>query len=149
MAERIIHTMARLAPPEPELLERRQKFLDRVDALIQELAGWAEQRGWKTTRTHRAVEDAMVGSYVAPELVIWLANGEVHVKPISAQLHRLPELFHPGAGGRVDLEGIPTLHRVKLIAQPSGWRIMTDSGVPLRIDWTRESFAQLVEDLLA
>ena len=54
-----------------------------------------------------------------------------------------------GGDGRVDLEGYPTLSRVKLIGTGNAWTIMTDSNVPLRLPWKAGTFKQLGEDLTA
>jgi hypothetical protein len=54
-----------------------------------------------------------------------------------------------GGDGRVDIEGYPTLNRVKLIGVPGGWTIMTDSNVPLRVPWNAETFHQLARDLVS
>lgn len=68
---------------------------------------------------------------------------EIRNEPVMVALHVV------GGDGRVDLEGYPTLSRVKLIGTPGGWTIMTDSNVPLRLPWNADTFRQLAEDLVA
>ena len=68
-----------------------------------------------------------------------------------------------GAGGlhieplRTDYDGaklvqiiaLPTLTRVRLRRENNGsWRIETDSGVPFRRPWEKESFLTLIKDML-
>jgi hypothetical protein len=69
-----------------------------------------------------------------------VAGGELIVNPIGLNV--------AGVKGRVDLEATPTLSRVKLIDEADGWRIWTDSNVPLRVEWTHDIFVQLVKDLI-
>jgi len=52
--------------------------------------------------------------------------------------------------GRVQLSAWPTLFRVMLLHKPgeAEWTIRTDSGIPLRQPWRRETFVSLAKDLL-
>ena len=62
----------------------------------------------------------------------------------------MPVRNYPGHG-QITLIHWPTLRRVRVIqnlgSQP--WTIYTDSGIPLRQEWNRSNFLQLVEDLRA
>jgi len=54
------------------------------------------------------------------------------------------------AAGRVQISAWPTLFRVLLLHKSGeeGWIIRTDSGIPIRQPWNRETFISLVRDLL-
>jgi hypothetical protein len=120
--------------------QRRQKWIDRVTALADQVAKWSQAKGWNVERYSQSIQERVFGAYSAPALKIHLPNGEILLTPIA--------LRTLGGNGRVDLEGIPTLSRVKLIGDEGRWSIMTDSNVPLRQDWNRKTFTQLVHDLL-
>lgn len=132
---------------DPALKARRDEWVERVGALIDQLAAWSEAFGWKVERTEEQLREKLLGTYPAPSARIRLPASQpgpertLLVTPIG--LHIV------GGDGRVDLEGYPTLSRVMLIGIPRGWKVMTDSNVPLRITWDQKSFRQLAEDLVA
>jgi hypothetical protein len=119
---------------------RRRQWIERVEALINQVDGWATAQGWATARTTKNVTERLLGEYMIPLLRVRLPGGEVHVIPVG--LHVI------GADGRIDIEAFPTLNRVKLIGRDKEWQIYTDSNVPLRQPWSSETFAQLARDLL-
>lgn len=92
-------------------------------------------------REDKPVRERLLGDYTVPLLRIMLPRGELHLNPIALDVI--------GADGRVDLEAFPTLSRVKLIGENGGWKIMTDSNVPLRRPWEPATFVELVNDLLS
>ena len=122
------------------LSARHRDWIERATALVDQIAGWAEALGWKVNREEKTISEKW-GSYPIPALHIHPPQGELLVNPIALQV--------AGGNGRIDLEAVPTLSRVKFLGTEDGWRIMTDSNVPLRIPWNRESFIQLANDLLA
>ncbi|HET6247764.1 MAG TPA: hypothetical protein VFE47_08710 [Tepidisphaeraceae bacterium] len=71
-----------------------------------------------------------------------MAGGEGFLTPIA--LHIVGD-----ADGRVDLEAWPSMNRVRFVGKSGGWEIITDSNVPLRQPWNRETFVQPVRDLHA
>jgi len=118
----------------------REVWMTRVRLLLKQVSAWAKIQGWKVERASKRLEDSS-GRYNVPTLRLHAPRGELILEPVSA--HAI------GAGGRVDLEAYPTLNRVRLLADESGgWRIMTDSNVPLREPWSQETFIQLAADLL-
>ena len=132
---------------DPRLKVRREAWIGRVNALVSQLEQWARSAGWEVQRIPEQIEEAGLGTYQAPGARIQLGGPPgrpgraVLVTPIALQV--------PGGEGRVDLEGYPTLSRVKLLGTPGGWKIMTDSNVPLRLPWDANTFRQLAEDLVA
>jgi len=124
-------------PVQPRLRE----WVVRVEDLIRQISDWASAESWTVQRRDKSITERALGTYVVPELVVHLTGGELLVSPIALNV--------AGGRGRVDLEAIPTLSRIKLIAAPDGWQIWTDSNVPLRVRWDRENFTQLVRDLMA
>jgi hypothetical protein len=121
--------------------QSRDAWIGRVSALVDEVAAWCQAEGWAVEREEKIIREQALGQYMVPSLRITVAGGELSVNPIGLQV--------VGADGRVDLEAFPTLSRVKLVGDPSGWKIMTDSNVPLRLPWDRQTFVQLVRDLLS
>jgi hypothetical protein len=121
--------------------QRRLAWIARIEELIAEIASWSQAEGWQVERHEKTLREAAFGEYQAPCLQIHLPGGELSVNPIALQA--------VGADGRVDLEAFPTLSRVKLVGSPEGWKIITDSNVPIRSPWNRETFVQLAHDLLS
>jgi hypothetical protein len=120
--------------------QQRDQWIARVEALVTQIAEWSVAEGWTVERGQKTLREKLLGSYEAPRLQIKLPGGELLLEPIALQAG--------GGDGRVDLEAFPTLSRVKLIGGPE-WRIITDSNVPLRLPWNRETYAQLAHDLLS
>jgi hypothetical protein len=120
---------------------RRSEWVRRVESLVDQVADWAAATGWPVRREQKLIREKSVGEYEVPVLHVEVpGRGEVCVNPIT--------IATLGGRGRVDVEAIPTIARVKFLSAPDGWTIMTDSNVPLRVPWTRESFVQLAHDLL-
>jgi hypothetical protein len=122
--------------------QQRDQWISRIKSVIEEVTGWAEAEGWRSERDCKTIEEKTLGEYEAPRLTIYMPEGEILVQPVA--LRTLS-----GNNGRIDIEAIPTLSRVKLLGRPEGWTIMTDSRVPLRLPWNRETFVQLAKDLLS
>jgi len=134
--------------PDPTLLAKRDEWVRRVGLLVEQIRQWSTEAGWQVEIGSETIDEHRLGQYEAPAARVSLPKGDlperaVFVVPIAMRIGG-------GADGRVDLEGYPTLSRVKLLGEPGdGWTIMTDSNVPLRQPWTAETFRQLAQDLAA
>ncbi|MBI4581244.1 MAG: hypothetical protein HY718_16195 [Planctomycetes bacterium] len=117
-------------------------WLDSVGRLVEDVKSWAQASRWSIHEDEKEIREAPFGIYRAPWLRIGTPNGEIRVEPVAR--------FTAGpADGRVDLEAWPSLNRVMLLRKDDSWLIMTDSGVPIRQAWNRDTFVQLTKDLLA
>ncbi len=121
--------------------QRRMEWVASVKKLVDQLADWAAAAQWTVERGSKTISEKKTEAYEVPTLLIHIGDDEIRVNPIGKLLFR--------AEGRVDLEARPTLNRVKLIADGSEWKIITESNVPIRSPWNFETFVQLVRDLLA
>src|SRR5947209_16960594 len=130
----------------PELQARRDDWLRRVEALVEQIGQWSRQAGWPVEVGRETVDERLLGKYEVPAARVSLPRGDLPERAVLV----VPIALHAAGGeGRVDLEGYPTLSRVRLIGAESGWRIMTDSNVPLRLPWNGDTFRQLAQDLVA
>ncbi|MCY2951294.1 MAG: hypothetical protein NTU53_04860 [Planctomycetota bacterium] len=120
--------------------QQRDQWLGWLDQLVSDIAAWSEHEGWGVNREQKTVTEPLLGTYSAPVLHVQISGGRIQVNPIG--LHMI------GAEGRVDLEGWPTLNRVKLVRRQEQWQIVTDSNVPLRLPWCEQTFVQLAQDLI-
>lgn len=127
--------------PEEQREHRLREWLDWVGRLITEIESWSAEQGWSTARADKQLSEEGFGTYSVPTLRVRTPNGEVHVNPVALNVL--------GADGRIDLEAWPALNRVKLVRRAGQWRIITDSNVPLREPWDRDTFLRLVGDLTA
>jgi hypothetical protein len=118
----------------------RDRWIRRVTELAAEISEWASAEGWQVERTVKTLREKRLGEYEVPRLQITMPEGILLFEPIALNVWN--------GRGRVDLEGSHTLSRVKLLGGDA-WEIMTDSNVPLRVPWTRQSFAQLAHDLVS
>ena len=120
---------------------RRQEWIARIRGLVTEIAAWSEAEGWQVEQGQKTLREKFLGDYEVPTLLVRLPGGELSVNPIGLRVI--------GADGRIDLEAYPTLNRVKLAGAAQGWQIITDSNVPIRSPWNRDTFVQLAHDLIS
>jgi hypothetical protein len=130
--------MAKVNADQARLRLRRDDWMIRVLALVDQVSKWSKAEGWKVERHEKTITEEPLGAYQLPELSVQLAGGEILLVPVGLV----------GGDGRVYLEAIPTLARVKLIGVKDGWAIFADTNVPLRINWNRRNFVTLAQDLL-
>ncbi len=132
--------MAQLTEPTADVQAPRTDWVARASALIDQLAGWAAAEGWRVDRGTERSDDWRFGTYEGAAVVLHPPDGEVAVTP-----------FPPdsGGGGSVVIQAMPTFSRVRLKARPDDWEIIVNANIPLRRPWTRETFVQLVTDMLS
>jgi hypothetical protein len=123
-----------------QLQRRRQDWIARVSALVDQVTKWSAAESWSVERHPKTITEELLGTYTVPEIVIRLQGGELILTPVA--------LHVAGGNGRVDLEAIPTLARVKLLGADGGWTLYADPNVPLRLRWNQANFTQLAHDLL-
>lgn len=124
-----------------QVRRQREDWVERVAALARQVGEWSEAEGWAVERHDRTITEQPFGSYTVPEVLVRLNGGELILTPIG--------LHVAGGSGRVDLEAIPTLARVKLLGADGGWKLYADPNVPLREKWGRATFRRLARDLLS
>ena len=119
----------------------RDEWISALERFVRHLERWASDLHWTTDRYQVTLDEEEIGPYDAPALKISLGDRkEINVTPVFSGLKR--------GAGRVDVEGWPSLHRVRFLHHPDGtWSIITDSNVQLREHWNRESFSNLAKDL--
>jgi hypothetical protein len=118
------------------------EWREAVDELLTQLRSWFESAGWSVGHESRDITEDLLGTYRVAGLKVQTPDGVLYVEPVAR--------FVGGAEGRVDLFAFPTLYRVMLLRDGErGWWIRTDSGIPLRQPWVRDTFIQLGRDLLA
>lgn len=121
----------------------RDEWLRTVEALQNQIADWVRQEpGWAFEEAGtEEIEEPPLGKYTVQIWSIRTPKGEVRLEPMGRN--------YPGRG-RLELYAWPTLRRVWLLPNgaTSEWRVLTDSGIYLRQDWTRENFVTLIKDLI-
>src|SRR5437588_12250590 len=97
----------------------REEWVDAVCRLVDDVEGWAAEKGWKTRRVEREINEQAIGRYTVPGLEI-----DVPEYREGAVLQPIARVVSGGAG-RVDLSAWPTMWRVLL---------MRDADMPERAD---------------
>ena len=122
----------------------REEWTQALRTLEKNLTEWSEEEGWQIRPFERSFTEASTGLYTAPDLVIETPDGERLTVEVKG---RGPA----EASGRVQLSAWPTLFRVILLHKPGevNWVIRTDSGIPIRQPWNRETFISVAKDLLS
>ena len=88
---------ARPGIDDPEAL--KVEWLDRLNALVGEVEGWARASGWRTRRIAKTVNERRLGTYKVPVLLMEKDTVEVVRNPVARSV--------PGADGAVDLYVAP------------------------------------------
>ena len=114
--------------------------MDDIEALIDQVAKWANEEGWATTGSTVKVAEAPFGEYSAPSLIVRSSWGDLRLEPVGRNVL--------GAKGRVDLIAYPSGDRVMLLRslKDDVWKIKTDS-ILLREPWNKETFLWLSKAL--
>ena len=133
--------MGKLGHLDKQLVQRRDDWVDRVRKLVKTIATWSASEEWQVDHDEKTIHEELLGEYQVPVAVVHVPGGQLQIQPVA--LHVV------GADGRVDIEAYPTLNRVKLVGYEGGWRIYTDSNVPLHADWEQGTFVRLAQELLA
>ena len=84
---------ARPGISDPEAV--KAEWLDRLNALVGEVEGWARASGWRTRRIAKTVNERRLGTYKVPVLLMEKDTVEVVLNPVAR--------FVPGADGAVDM----------------------------------------------
>lgn len=126
-----------------ETQQVKAEWLETVQAFCDEVSGWSLARGWQVSRRPVEIVEEMLGAYEVPSLTVRTETGAVVLEPVARMVM--------GAAGRIDLYAYPSLFRVMLlrVGDRGEWYVRTDSGIRLREPWNEETFASLVEDLIA
>jgi hypothetical protein len=91
-------------------------WLNRLDALLANLATWANEMGWDVRRIEKVVQDAELGPYQAPALLMQRESVRIIAEPISRS--------SPGAQGVVDLYLLPAFDDIASLYFLQGvWRL--------------------------
>lgn len=77
----------------------RDDWLNRLDELIAQIDGWAQEQGWSTRRITKKLRDSEVGDHLVPALILQKETARVLLEPIARSA--------PGADGVVDLYLLP------------------------------------------
>src|SRR6266545_3870327 len=76
-------TRKKLAATARERLAARQKWIDRVTALVAQVEKWAKELGWATRRIDKKIEDSRVGNHKVPALLMQEGTVRVLLDPIA------------------------------------------------------------------
>ena len=121
--------------------ERREEWIKRVNALVDQVAEWSQAEGWTVEREEQTIEEDRIGKYTVPSLRVFVNKGELFLNPKALELLGR-------ANGRVDLSAYPSMFRVKLLGVDGNWEIMTDSNIPLPRPWDKQTFVEIVRYML-
>ncbi|MBX9681663.1 MAG: hypothetical protein K2X38_23140 [Gemmataceae bacterium] len=90
-----------LADDAMERVRNLRSWVEQLSELIVQIDGWAKNLGWSTKRIERPMEDAGIGNYKAPALVLQEPEeaSRVLVEPVARSA--------PGTEGVVDLYLMP------------------------------------------
>ncbi len=136
-----------LTPPrelsEDEAAEARVEWVRVVQNLVRQIRAWVEaEPEWSVvSEQEKEVFERPIGRYAVPTLTFRTPDARVVVDSVARNV---------GGKGAVEVYVLPTLRRVKILHDVAGveWQILTDSGISLRQPWNRDTFVQIVEDMI-
>lgn len=121
--------MSRTRPENPNAVAEKLKvdWLKRLNELISDVNAWATGLGWKTRTIKKRMDDAEIGSYQAPALLLQQETLEIILEPIARTAI--------GAEGVVDLYLLPRYDDIaSLYFEDGAWKLRymfaEDADVP-------------------
>lgn len=127
----------------------RDEWIDRLGRLIGDVDTWARDLDWSTRRIDKRMEDATIGRYKAPGLLMQKGFTRILLDPISRTT--------PGSEGVVDIYLMPALDDIASLYFYDGrwnvhYRLPNDETVtsirnPMAMPLTSETFAKVLEGL--
>lgn len=128
---------------EKKAAEIRTAWEQDVRKLIQQIQDWVrDEKDWEIVdQRETEISEYRLGLYTVPVLTFKTPNARVIVEPYARNM---------GGKGAVEMYVLPTLRRVKMLHDVADveWQILTDSGISLRQPWNRDTFMQVVNDMI-
>jgi hypothetical protein len=94
----------------------RLEWLNRLSSLVDTVQGWAKELGWATRRIEKRMEEAPLGKYLAPALLLQEDTVRVILEPVAR--------FVFGAEGAADLYLMPAYDDIaNLYLNDTGWQL--------------------------
>jgi hypothetical protein len=91
-------------------------WLARLSSLVGSVEGWGRELGWATRRVEKRMEDAQIGKYQAPGLLMQEGTDRLLLEPIGRSA--------PGAEGVVDLYLMPAYDDIASLYHSDGrWNL--------------------------
>jgi len=134
-----------MTTPKPKEAETAlQGWLDAIESLFQEISEWARDNHWQISRSEADVTEKYFGTYQVPVLLLSIPELP------ESQIVLEPQAVNAGGKGRIKMYASNTLYRVRLLhgLGDTEWTNLTDSGIPLRYPWGKDTFTTLAKDLL-
>lgn len=119
-----------------------EQWMQAIESLLASIETWCGDKGWNTARERKQICESKLGAYELPVLLIRGPNGATfYVEPVAR--------YVAGGAGLVDVYGWPSMRRMLLVREPTGWVLKTDSGVPWPRPWSRQTFEEIAPSLAA
>ena len=94
----------------------RTEWLERLGSLIDTIKGWAEELDWATKIVEKKMEDAEIGDYKAPGLLMQKETVRLFLEPVARSA--------PGTEGVVDLYLMPSYDDIASLYYNNGqWNV--------------------------
>jgi hypothetical protein len=120
------------------------EWMNAIEDVEGQAEKWSTEAGWRSRRVEKEISETLLGSYSAPQLLIFAEPKLYVLDPIAR--------FIPGGQGSLDLAVQPSYHTSSLYRDDSGkWYVHLDirNGVSkgTRVEWSQDAFRQCVEEL--
>jgi hypothetical protein len=135
--------------PEINAENLREEWLDRLSKLVSLVQSFAHDLDWSTRAIEKSMEDAQIGAYTAPALILQFETVRVLLDPIARSA--------PGAEGVVDLYLMPAYDDIASLYFEDGvWRLhyMFPDASPVNTireaaaePLSKESLAKVLEEM--
>jgi hypothetical protein len=117
----------------------RDEWVAAVLAFVTQVEEWCRARDWASRRYPKEIEEALLGRYEVPQLLVHRLEGRVVFDPITR--------FVAGGDGLIDAYAMPSLE-VRPIARRNGdWELSPSTPTGRRRKWSEAAFEKLISDL--
>ena len=122
------------------------EWLDTIGTVEKQAEEWATEAGWRSRRVNKEISESLVGTYEAPQLLIYAEPNLYVLDPLAR--------FIPGGQGAFDLAIQPSYHTTSLYRDDNGkWFVHLDvcNGVShgKRVEWGKDAFYECFKELRA
>jgi len=119
----------------------RVEWTQAIGTIEHQAEEWSAEIGWRTRRVNKKISESLIGTYEAPQLLIFAEPNLYVLDPVAR--------FIPGGQGSFDVAIQPSYYTTSLYRDDSGkWSVHLEvrNGVSKgrRVEWSKDAFRQCI-----
>jgi len=120
------------------------EWIHTIGTVEKQAEEWSAEAGWRSRRVNKKISESLVGTYEAPQLLIFAEPNLYVLDPVAR--------FIPSGQGSFDLAIQPSYYTTSLYRDDHGkWYVHLEVGNGVSkgkpVEWSRDAFRQCIEQL--